>query len=75
MMAFTVKKIEENLDFGCGETGEDTPVMAVVALEDPNRQESRTKMEDALLSARNIQEGDKICLDEGNGLEKASGED
>jgi hypothetical protein len=49
--------------------------MAVVALEDPNRQESRTKMEDALLSARNIQEGDKVCLDEGNGLEKASGED
>ena len=74
-MVFTVKKIEEDLDFGREEKGENTPVMAVVTLEDPDRQESRIKMEDALLYARNIQEGDKVCLNEGNGLEKASGED
>lgn len=74
-MIFTVKKIEEDLDSGCEEKGGDIPVMAVLTLEDPDRQESRIKMEDALLSARNIQEGGKVCLDEGNGLEKASGGD
>ncbi len=49
--------------------------MAVVTLEDPDRQETRIKMEDALLYARDIQEGDKVYMDERNTLEKAFGED
>lgn len=74
-MIFTVKKIEEDLDFGCEEKTEGTPVMAVVTLEDPDRQETRIKMEDALLYARDIQEGDKVYMDERNTLEKDSCED
>ena len=67
---YTVKRIEEDLDFGCEEREEDASVMAVVTLVDSFGEEMRVKAEDAMLYERNINEGDKVCLDTNNKLEK-----
>ena len=67
---YTVKRIEEDLDFGCEEREEGTPVMAVVTLVDSFGEEMRVKAEDAMLSERDINEGDQVYF--GNDkLEKA----
>lgn len=61
-MIYTVKRIDEDLDYGCEErTG---PVMAVVILEDTDSVEHKMKMEDDLLYQRNINVGDKVIIDE-----------
>lgn len=60
-MIYTVKRIDEDLDFGCEERA--TPVMAVVTLVDSSGEELRVKAEDALLYKNNINEGDKVCFD------------
>ena len=61
-MIYTVKRIDEDLDFGCEERVEGTPVMAVVTLIDSSGEELRVKVEDALLYKNNINEGDKVCF-------------
>ena len=70
-MMYTVKRIDEDLDFGCEERPEDVPVMALVSLVDSSGKEVTVKAEDAELYERNINEGDKVCLDVNNKLEKA----
>ena len=55
-MIYTVKRIDEDLDFGCEERAKDAPVMAVVTLVDSSGEESRVKVEDALLYKNNIKE-------------------
>ena len=70
-MMYTVKRIDEDLDFGCEERLEDAPVMALVTLVDSSGKEVTVKVEDAELYERNINEGDKVCLDVNNKLEKA----
>ena len=67
---YTVKKIEEDLDFGCEEREEGAPVMAVVTLIDSFGEEMRVKAEDAMLYERDINEGDKVYFDKDK-LEKA----
>lgn len=62
-MIYIVKRIDEDLDFGCEERAEGSPVMAVVTLIDSSREELRVKVEDALLYKNNINEGDKVCYD------------
>ena len=62
-MMYIVKRIDEDLDFGCEERAEGSPVMAVVTLIDSSREELRVKVEDALLYKNNINEGDKVCFD------------
>ena len=62
-MIYTVKRIDEDLDFGCEVRAEGSPVMAVVTLIDSSREELRVKAEDALLYKNNINEGDKVCFD------------
>lgn len=74
-MIYTVKKINEDLDFGCEERAEDAPVMAVVTLIDSSGEELRVKAEDAMLYERDINEGDKVYLDKDNKLEKVLYED
>ena len=69
-MIYTVKRIDEDLDFGCEERFEDMPVMAIVTLVDSSGKEVTVKAEDAKLYERNINEGDKVCLDVNNKLEK-----
>ena len=69
-MIYIVKRIDEDLDFGCEERAEGAPVMAVVTLINYSGEESRVKAGDAMLYERNINEGDKVYFDEENNLEK-----
>ena len=69
-MSYIVKRIDEDLDFGCEERAEDAPVMAVVTLMNSSGGEVRVKAEDAMLYERKINEGDKVYFDEENKLEK-----
>lgn len=70
-MIYTVKRIDEDLDFGCEERFEDVPVMAVVTLVDSSGKELRVKAEDAMLYEKEINEGDKVYFDKNNKLEKS----
>ena len=70
-MMYTVKRIDEDLDFGCEERLDDAPVMALVTLVDSSGKEVTVKAEDAKLYERNINDGDNVCLDVNNKLEKA----
>ena len=69
-MKYTVKRIDEDLNFGCEERPDEVPVMAIVTLVDSSGKEVIVKAEDAELYERNINEGDKVCLDVNNKLEK-----
>ena len=69
-MMYTVKRIDEDLNFGCEERPDDVPVMAIVTLVDSSGEEVTVNAEDAELYERNINEGDKVCLDVNNKLEK-----
>ena len=69
-MIYIVKRIDEDLDFGCEERAEGVPVMAVVTLMNSSGEELIVKSEDAMLYERNIKEGDKVYFDEENKLEK-----
>ena len=73
-MMYTVKRIDEDLNFGCEERPDEVPVMAIVTLVDSSGKEVTVKAEDAELYERNINEGDKVCLDVNNKLEKAAPE-
>ena len=69
-MIYIVKRIDEDLNFGCEERAEGAPVMAVVTLMNSSGEEFIVKAEDAMLYERNINEGDKVYCDEENNLEK-----
>lgn len=69
-MKYTVKRIDEDLNFSCEERPDEVPVMAIVTLVDSSGKEVTVKAEDAKLYERNINEGDKVCLDVNNKLEK-----
>ena len=71
-MIYTVKRIDEDLDFGCEEHLENTPVMAVVTLVNPAGEELVIKAEDAMLYEKEINEGDKVYFDNDNKLEKSN---
>lgn len=71
IMIYTVKRIEEDVDYGCEERPEDVPVMAVVTLTNSLGEELVIKAEDAMLYECNINEGDKVSIDANNKLEKS----
>lgn len=73
-MRYKVLKIEEDVDFGCEESGEDSPVMAVVLLQDENGNEQKIRQEDQMLYERDINEGDLVFFNERQELEKGSAE-
>ena len=73
-MIYTVKRIEEDVDYGCEERPEDVPVMAVVTLTNSLGEELVIKAEDAMLYECNINEGDKVSIDTNNKLEKSYSE-
>ena len=70
-MIYTVKRIEEDVDYGCDARPEDVPVMAVVTLTNSLGEELVIKAEDAMLYECNINEGDKVSIDANNKLEKS----
>ena len=55
-MSYTVKRIDEDLDFGCEERANDAPVLAVVTRGHWSCEDLRVKAEDALLYKNNINE-------------------
>ncbi len=69
-MRYKVLKIEEDVEFGCEERGEDSPVMAVVILQDENGTEQKVRQEDQMLYERDINEGDLVFFNERQELEK-----
>ena len=73
-MRYKVLKIEADVDFGCEERGEDSPVMAVVLLQDENGNEQKVRQEDQMLYERDINEGDLVFFNERQELEKSSAE-
>ena len=70
VMVYKVKEIQEDLDFGCEERSEDSPVMALVLLTGEDGREKLTRQEDQLLYARNIEVGDNVVFDENGQLKK-----
>lgn len=74
-MIYTVKRIDEDLDFGCEERADGAPTMVVVTLTDATGKEMKIKAEDDMLYARGINEGDRVYFDAENHLEKALDED
>ena len=70
-MIYTVKRIDEDIDYGCEERSEDVPVMAVVTLTNSLGEELVVKAEDAKLYECNINEVDKVSIDANNKLEKS----
>lgn len=69
-MKYTVKRIDEDLDFGCEEHIEGVPIMAVVTLIDDDGQEIKLRQPDQMLYDRNINEGDVVFLDGKQELQK-----
>ena len=69
-MKYTVKRIDEGLVFACEGRPKGVPVMAIVTLTNSSGEEIKIKAEDAMLYECNINEGDKVCLDVNNKLEK-----
>lgn len=70
VMVYKVKEIQEDLDFGCEERSEDSPVMAIVLLTGEDGREKMTRQEDQLLYVRNIDVGDNVVFDENGQLKK-----
>lgn len=70
LMKYTVKRIDEDLDFGCEERMEGAPVMAAVTLIDEEGQEMKLLQPDQMLYSKNINEGDIVYLDEKRKLQK-----
>lgn len=69
-MKYTVKRIDEDLDFGCEERIEGAPVMAVVTLIDEEDSEMKLQQPDQMLYSKDINEGDIVYLDEKKELQK-----
>ena len=69
-MIYTVLKLEEDLDYGCEEKGEEQPVMAVVTLRSEEGEESTRKIPDRLLYEREIIQGDEVIFDENDQIQK-----
>ena len=84
-MKYTVKRIDEDIDFGCDalacretvqwtvssqERSADAPVMAVVTLIDEAGQEVKMRQPDQMLYDWDINEGDEVILNEKNELQK-----
>ncbi len=74
-MKYTVKSIEEDLDYGCEERPDSIPVMAVVTLLDENQEIVVNKFPDEKLMEEEIQTGDTVIIDENGMLCKALMED
>ncbi len=61
-MKYRIVRIDEDIDFGCEERKESTPVMAVVLLEDENGTRQHIRQIDQYLYDNDINEGDLVQL-------------
>ena len=69
-MIYIVKRIDEDLDFGCEERAEGVPVMAVATLMNSSGEELILKSQHPMLYEHNINQGDNVYFDEENNLDK-----
>lgn len=69
-MKYTVLRIDEDLDFGCEERAEGTPVMAVVTLMDENGNKVVLRHPDQQLYDKDINENDEVSLTENQEIYK-----
>ena len=69
-MKYKVLEIQEDLDFGCEERSEASPVMAVVLLKGEDGSEKMTRQVDQMLYDREINVGDFVVFDESMKLKK-----
>ena len=69
-MKYKVVEIQEDVDFGCEERSEDSPVMAVVLLEGEDGSKTMTRQADQMLYDRGIDEGDSVEFNERHELVK-----
>lgn len=63
-MKYKVMEIQEDVDFGCEERSEESPVMAVVLLRGEDGSEMMTRQADQMLYDGGIEEGDSVVFDE-----------
>lgn len=64
---YTVVRIDEDIDYGCEERSQDSPVMVIVTLKDENGKEHKIRVADQLLYESDINEGDMVFVEEING--------
>lgn len=69
-MKYTVLRIDEDIDFGCEERGDNSVIMAVVKLKDEAGNEVVMRQPDQMLYDRDINEGDRVEVDERGELQK-----
>lgn len=69
-MRYTVLRIDEDLDFGCEERVEGTPIMAVVTLIDENGNKVVLRYPDQQLYDKDINENDEVFLSENQEIYK-----
>lgn len=63
-MKYKVMEIQEDVDFGCEERSEGSPVMAVVLLRGEDGSKMMTRQADQMLYDGGIEEGDSVVFDE-----------
>ena len=73
-MEYTVIKIQEDVDFGCEERGNEE-VKAVVTLLSDDGNEFIFKEEDRVLYERGISEGDRVVIDKNRDMKKVGEDD
>lgn len=70
VMKYKVLRIDEDIDFGCEERSEDSPVMVIVTLQDEKGMQLEIRQEDQRLYDLDINEGDRVVINEKNKLDK-----
>ena len=70
-MIYKVLEIREDLDYGCEERCEGTPLLSEAVLEDTDGGKQYFKMPETLFQKRGITEGDSVYIDEFDTLQKA----
>lgn len=63
-MNYTVQRIDEDVDYGCEERSQDSPVMVIVTLQDEKGEEHKIRVADQYLYESEINEGDMVFMDE-----------
>lgn len=63
-MNYTVQRIDEDIDYGCEERSQDSPVMVIVTLQDEKGEEHKIRVADQYLYESEINEGDMVFMDE-----------
>lgn len=69
-MVYKVLRIDEDIDFGCEERTDDSPLMAIVTLQDENGTERSLRVADQFLYDSDINEGNRVVIAENGNLQK-----